>query len=151
MSYSFWRAPNLGAGGASPRPLATPLMPWFNGECRSLHREARRLERLYRRARAPADRVALVKYVLAMHRTYRDREREHWEARIAAHSEQPKRLWTTFNALLGRERAGRSANPTFFTAENYLASFQAKVQTIRDDTASSPPPRSEERRVGKEC
>src|SRR6218665_3007085 len=27
-----------------------------------------------------------------------------------------------------------------FTAENYLASFQAKVQTIRDDTAGSPPP-----------
>src|SRR6218665_69488 len=103
-------------------------------------REARRLERLYRRTRAPADRVSWVKYVRAMHRTYRDREREHWEARIAAHSEQPKRLWATFNALLGRVRADRSSNPTFLTAENYVASFQAKVQTIRDDTAGSPPP-----------
>src|SRR6218665_3455525 len=57
------------------------LRPWFNAECRSLRREARRLERLYRRTRAPADRVSWVKYVPAVHRTYRDREREHWEAR----------------------------------------------------------------------
>src|SRR6218665_2088092 len=34
----------------------------------------------------------------------------------------------------------RSSNPPSFTAEDYLASFQAKVQTIRDDTADSPPP-----------
>src|SRR6218665_1999307 len=27
----------------------------------------------------------------------------------------------------------------YFTAEDYLGSFQAKVQTIRDDTAGSPP------------
>src|SRR6218665_2346147 len=87
------------------------LTPWFNAECRSLRREARRLERLYGRTRAPADRAAWVKYVRAMHRTYRDKEREHWEARIAAHSEQPKRLWATFNALLGRGRADRSSNP----------------------------------------
>src|SRR6218665_2039129 len=53
------------------------LRPWFNAECRSLRREARRLERLYRRTRVPADRVAWVKYVRAMHRTYRDREWEH--------------------------------------------------------------------------
>src|SRR6218665_2599454 len=52
----------------------------------------------------------------------------------------PKRLWATFNALLGRGRADRSSNPPSFTAEDYLASFQAKVQTIRDDTAGSPPP-----------
>src|SRR6218665_3226636 len=81
------------------------LRPWFNAECRPLRREARRLERLHRRTRAPADRASSVKYVRAMHKTYRDREREHWEARIAAHSEQPKRLWATFNALLGRGRA----------------------------------------------
>src|SRR6218665_3030634 len=116
------------------------LRPWFNAECRSLRRDARRLERLYRRTRAPADRVSWVKYVRAMHRTYRDREREHWEARIAAHSEQPKRLWATFNPLLGRGRADRSSNPPSFTVEDYLASFPAKVQTIRDDTAGSPPP-----------
>src|SRR6218665_819671 len=104
---------------------------------RSLRREARRLERLYRRTRAPADRAAWVKYVRSMHRTYRDKKRENWEARIAAHSEQPKRLWATFNALLGRGRTDRSSNPPSFTAEDYLASFQAKVQTIRDDTAGS--------------
>src|SRR6218665_1153668 len=90
--------------------------------------------------RTPADRAVWVKYVRAMHRTYRDKEREHWEARIASHSEQPKWLWATFNALLGRGRADRSSNPPSFTAEDYLASFQAKVQAIRDDTAGSPPP-----------
>src|SRR6218665_2292289 len=39
----------------------------------------RRLERQYRRTRAPADRAAWVTYVRAMHRTYWDKEREHWE------------------------------------------------------------------------
>ena len=37
------------------------LLPTRQAECRSLRHEARRLERLYRRTRAPADRVAWVK------------------------------------------------------------------------------------------
>ena len=75
-----------------------------------------------------------------MHRLYRDREREHWEAKIAANAEHPKRLWNTFSAILGRGRAGRSPEAPSFTAEDFLASFSAKVQNIRDATAGSPPP-----------
>src|SRR6218665_877860 len=43
------------------------------------------------------------------------------------HFQRPAWTWTT----------DRSSNPPSFTAEDYLASFQANVQTIRDDTVST--------------
>ena len=117
-----------------------PLSPWFDGECRSLRREVRRLERRYRRTRSPVDHTAWIKSVRDMHRRYRGKERDHWEARIAANADQPKRLWATFNALLGRGQADRSQHVPSFTADDYLTSFTTKVHNIREDTAGSLPP-----------
>src|SRR6218665_2596792 len=58
------------------------LSPWFDMECRTLRRQARRLERLYRRTRLPVDRSTWVHFVRDMHRRYRDKERSYWEAKI---------------------------------------------------------------------
>src|SRR6218665_3900261 len=54
-----------------------PLSPWFNADCRALRRQARRLERVYRRTRLPSDQAAWVHFVRKMHAAYRDREREY--------------------------------------------------------------------------
>src|SRR5688572_9256143 len=69
-----------------------PSSPWFDAECRKLRRQARRLERIYRRTRSPADRAAWVRFVREMHTSYRAREREYWEAIITRQSKDPKRL-----------------------------------------------------------
>ena len=114
-----------------------PLSPWFDKECRSLRRQARRHERKYRRTRLPSDRSAWVQFVRNMHRQYREKERTYWETRIASHAREPKRLWATFDALLGR---CRPPNDPLFTADDFLASYTAKILDVRRATENSSPP-----------
>src|SRR6218665_845487 len=79
------------------RVRRNPLSPWFDAECRSLQRGTRRLERRYRKSKSQMDRIAWIKSVRDMHKRYRGKERDYWEAKIATHA--PKRLWATLNAL----------------------------------------------------
>src|SRR6218665_532186 len=119
-----------------------PLSPWFNADCRALRRQARRLERVYRRTRLPSDQAAWVHFVRKMHAAYRDREREYWKAIIVKPSKDPKKLWTTFNGLLGHRPANQhlQSSPPF-KADAFLDRyFTAKIVSIRSATASSPPP-----------
>src|SRR6218665_2996364 len=59
------------------------------------------------------------------------------EAKITAHAGQPKRVWATFKALLGRGRKERYQDPLPFTADDYLSAFTTKVLDVRKDTANS--------------
>src|SRR6218665_817583 len=79
--------------------------------------------------------------VREMHSSYRTREQEYWEALIYHQSKEPKRLWTTFNSLLGRGRGGRASTdlPTF-SAETFLERSTAKISLIRLSTADQPLP-----------
>jgi len=72
-----------------------------------------------------------------MHRQYREKERTYWETRIASHAREPKRLWATFDALLGR---CRPPNDPLFTADDFLASYTAKILDVRRATENSSPP-----------
>ena len=68
------------------------LSPWFYTECRALRRQARCLERLYRHTKSAADRENWVQFVHRMHARYRERDYKYWEAKIARHAKDPKRL-----------------------------------------------------------
>ena len=116
------------------------LTPWFDAECRSSRRNARRLERLYRRTRSADDRVAWVRYVRGMHRLYKEKEQSYWERKIALHSKEPRKLWSTFNDILGRTRPRSNASVPLFTADAFLEAFTTKVRTTHEATAGSPPP-----------
>ena len=119
----------------------TRSSPWFDAGCRALRRKARRLERIFRRTRLPADRATWIRFVREMHSAYRTRECEYWEAVIARQSSEPKKLWTSFNRLLGRQKGGgQSKSPPSFTAETFLKRFTAKISSIRDATANCSPP-----------
>src|SRR6218665_2287630 len=125
----------------SIRSCCCPSSPWFDESCRTLRRQARRLERVFRRTRCPADRASWVRFVRRMHSSYRAREREYWEALISHQSKEPKRLWTIFNSLLGRGMGGRApTNLPSFSAEIFLEHFTAKLSSIRRSTADLPPP-----------
>src|SRR6218665_3251766 len=73
--------------------------------------------------------------------SYRRLEQNYWETHIDRRSKDPKRLWTTFNGLLGRRsRARCEQTSTPFTADVFLEKITAKISSIRDATASAPPP-----------
>ena len=119
-----------------------PHSPWFDRDCRSMRRQARRHERKYRRSGLPSDRLTWVQFVRHMHRKYREKEGAYWEDRISSHAKEPKRLWTTFNALLGRRRgsAGHSSEESSFTADDFLASYTAKILGVRRATENASAP-----------
>ena len=106
-----------------------------------MRRQARRHERKYRRTRLPSDRLTWVQFVRYMHRKYREKG-TYLEDRISSHAKGPKRLWTTFNALLGRRRgsAGHSLEESSFTADDFLASYTAKILGVRRATENAPAP-----------
>src|SRR6218665_1284327 len=64
-----------------------PLSPWFDGECHSLRRQARRLERVFQRTRLPDERASWILFVRSMYRRYREKEGEYWEHKISSSEE----------------------------------------------------------------
>src|SRR6218665_1455021 len=116
-----------------------PLSPWFGGECHSLRRQARRLERIFQRTRLPDDRASWILFVRSMHRRYREKEGEYWEHKISSSEGDTRRLWTTFKDLLGRPRPSCTQEAPF-TAEAFVDYYEAKISSIRQDTAQSQEP-----------
>src|SRR6218665_3035644 len=90
----------------------------------------------------PSDRSTWVQFVRNMHRKYREKERAYWEDRIISHAKEPKRLWSTFNTLLGRRRVQPecASGAPALTAEDFLTSHTANILSIRQATEGSPPP-----------
>src|SRR6218665_3815780 len=60
-------------------------------------------------------------------------------AKIALHSREPRKLWLTFNDILGRTRPRSNASVLLFTADAFLEAFTTKVRTTHEATAGSPP------------
>jgi len=85
------------------------------------------LERLYRCTKSATDRENWVRFVRRMHARYRERECEYWEAKIARHAKDPKRLWATFNGLLGRHGAGSHSKTPEFSAKDFAAYCESKI------------------------
>src|SRR6218665_1712236 len=59
-----------------------PLTPWFDAECRLRRRQARRLERVFRRTQLAGDKTTWIHFVRNMHDFYRRREQNYWETLI---------------------------------------------------------------------
>jgi len=103
------------------------LSLWFDAECQdALCQQAWRLERLYRRTKSATDRENWVRFVRRMQAHYKEREHEYWEAKIARHAKDPKRLWATFNGLLGRHGAGSHSKTPEFSAKNLRPTARAR-------------------------
>jgi len=113
--------------------------PWFDAECRQLRRNARRLERRYRRTHEAGDRNEWTCYLREMRRQYKEKERQFWEDRISNNSRNPKKLWRNMSSLLGREGKSSTSLPSF-TPEAYLDFLEAKVGKVRSETSGGSPP-----------
>src|SRR6218665_2935234 len=56
-----------------------PLAVWFDSDCHRIRRRSRCLERRFRRTRDPADKLAWITQLRALHQLYRRKEAAHWE------------------------------------------------------------------------
>ena len=115
-----------------------PLAVWFDRDCRQSRRRVRYLERRYRRTLLPADRLEWITRLRSLHSLYRQKEASYWEKLVSSNSNNPKRLWSAVSGLLGG--SNRSMAQQSFTADEFLRSFQSKLETLRSSTANAPPP-----------
>jgi len=79
-----------------------PLAVWFDSDCHQIRRRSRCLERRFRRTRDPADKLAWITQLRALHQLYRRKEAAYGENLVQRNEKYPKRLWTSISGLMAR-------------------------------------------------
>ena len=120
-----------------------PSDPWFDQDCRAAKRQTRRLERATHRA-DPTDAAAVDAATAAwtaQRRAYlalrRQKREAFWQNKIDAEYSNPRQLWRSVDALLGR---GRVPPHDAVGAADFHRFFDEKVAAVRASTADAPPP-----------
>jgi len=112
---------------------------WYDSECRSAKRHARRLERRYKKTRSTAAREHWVEALGSMHRLVRSKRGRYWRSKIDTRRD-PASLWRTINEGLGRRGDGASHPATGLSAEAFADFFDQKVSDVRSATDGAPAP-----------
>ena len=128
-----------------------PSNPWFDDECRTTKRSLRSLERAARRSGPLADTASpAVQAWRAERRRYfsliRQKRLSFWTSRIEADGQNPRRLWRSFDRLLGRGR-DPSADVDAAVLHRF---FDDKVAGVRAATANAAAPQFTPAPVGCE-
>ena len=89
-----------------------PLAVWFDRDCHQIRRRSRCLERRFPRTRDPADRLAWITQLRALHQLYRQKEAAFWENLVIRNEKNPKRLWSSISGLMGRSSRPPEAPPS---------------------------------------
>ena len=120
-----------------------PSDPWFDPDCRAAKRLTRQLERAVHRV-DPTDVDAVNAATAAwttQRRAYlalrRQKREEFWHNKINAERTNPRQLWRSVDALLGR---GRVPPYDAVGAADFHRFFDEKVAGVRSSTADAPPP-----------
>ena len=109
--------------------------PWFDTDCRAARRRARAAERRFRRSRIDEDKRVWVEKVKAMRLLYEEKNNNYWRSEIAASKGDTRRLWRTFQSVLGEVP---TADTDDHTADEFAAFFSDKVEAVRTSTAATP-------------
>ena len=118
-----------------------PLSPWFDVDCAAEKRKTRMFERRYRRTKSAEDRKDWIAQVRQLHDLYTRKQNLFWQNQVKESHGNPKKLWRTLSTILCRDqkKAGGTC-ADHVTAENFSSAFKAKVDMVRNSTASSPYP-----------
>ena len=117
-----------------------PMTPWFDADCSAARRRTRAFERRYRRSKLVSDRAAWIAQVRSLHQLYARKQNSYWMAKVADAGGDSKKLWSTLDAVLCKDRS-RSRLPTDgLSANDFLNAFSSKVEAVRSSTASAPAP-----------
>jgi hypothetical protein len=116
-----------------------PSNAWFNDECRKAKQSLRILERAARQAGELSDSTAVLawrderrRYLALVRRT----RSTFWTSRVESERFQPRRLWQSFDHILGRGRGP----PADIDASTLHRFFDEKVNAVRAATSSATPP-----------
>ena len=112
--------------------------PWFDGECSTIHRQARALERCYRQSRLPTDLVAWSASLEEKRTLFTLKEKTYWSRKLEGCSDNSTQLWCCLNSILMRD-VTPSTGDSSLPAQSLSDFFQEKVHKICAATQSCPP------------
>lgn len=120
--------------------------PWYDNDCRSAKRAARKFERRYKRALRTAPgtsstvshKTAWIDALRASHRLVEQKRRVFWRSKLSS-TTNPRQLWRAVDSVFGRTKRSdvTSAAPT---SDDFAAYFAKKVDDVRRSTQNAPPP-----------
>ena len=119
-----------------------PLSPWFDTDCVAEKRRTRMPERRYRRSKSVVDRKAWIEQVRKLHDLYSRKQNLFWHEQVKESQGDSKKLWRTLPTILCRDQlkyGGQVADHV--TAKHFSKTFVAKVQMVRQSTASASYPK----------
>ena len=95
----------------------------------------RAAKRRFRRTREVGDRHVWTDKLKKLRVLYDEKSRSFWRSEIAASKGNSKKLWRTFNSVLGDVNTDETTN---LTADQFATFFQDKVDSVRSSTESTP-------------
>jgi len=122
---------------------ARPTAPWFDADCHVIKAKTRKLQKAYRRQRSAQTEHAWRTQFSQQRTLYQHKIIDYWSRAIDACHGDPKALWSKLRSLL----EPKPSNDSTLTAEDFAQYFTSKIGEIRSSTATSPPPRIEDRFV----
>ena len=110
---------------------------WFDEDCRRTKGTVRKLEQRYKKTNQAHDRAAWTAALHGMHRNFRIKRSNFWTGRIASQKNDPRKLWSSIDTLLGDSR---STEKTEFSADDFMCFFDKIFADVRKDTDDASPP-----------
>jgi len=112
---------------------------WYNKHCRDTKKEARRLERRYKRTRSQLDRDKWIDALKHSHRVVDCTRSAYWKETIES-STNSRQLWHSINSVLGRGKKSQSGSCSGLSAQTLGQFFTDKINRLRQATEDVPPP-----------
>ena len=110
---------------------------WFDAECRAAKRTTRSLERAYRRQPSAGTLSAWKSQFSSQRGLFQRKATEYWSTTFASCSSDAWQLWNKINQVIKPPTASQFT----FSASDLAMHFVDKVDKLRVNTASAPPPR----------
>lgn len=112
--------------------------PWFDLESKSLLRETRKLERIYRKDKQPINLETWKQSLTQLTNTLKEKESAFWKKQVMLSQGNPKVLWTKINSLLHRKENFQS-NPQF-SADEFRDQITHKINNLKNNMINPPKP-----------
>jgi len=121
--------------------IARPMMPLFDTDCRAAKRCALRLSlrRRYYKSKLSSDCTLWITELRKTNKLFQTKSNCYWASMINNNTSNPKKLWNSFDAVLGRKNTSHAAS-LGFCSDDFQKFFKNKTDKVAEATATAFPP-----------
>ena len=111
--------------------------PWYDGECRVMKRQMRRMEKRALKTGSVSDRNNWRSDQKAYRRLMRSRRDSYWKETFVKNCKSSCQMWRSLNHIMGR---GKAPPAHSISVDNFLEHFTSKIDRVRAASSDAPAP-----------